>query len=233
MLASHAEKILPQVPAEPRVDPAEPVHRAVRHLVASPEPLAPEPPFGGGWSGDRPVRRTHSGTAPDAGRGDSRNCAAGQSPRGARHHALHQSAHHRTALRDRVLDRHLARAGRQRALQPSSGIRLVELRRLAARAFRMVALARQTPCRGPGGPGGRARNRRLRRRAARLARARGPRLAQAQSETRGKGFGVVGALQTANVSTKLLTILSTNSRYAPVTEALGVRSCWLWNAILR
>src|SRR5205809_4454295 len=203
MLTGHAAKILPQVPAEPRVDPAEPLHRALRHPVASPESVAPEPPFGRRWSGDRDVLRSRTGTTPDADRGNPRRSVAGQPARCARHHALYQSAHDRPALRDRVLDRHFSRAGRRRALQPSSGIRLVEPRRLAARVIRMVALARQAPRRGARRAGGRARDRRLRPRATRLARACDTRVAQAQSEPRGRGGGVIGALETGDVSTKL------------------------------
>src|SRR6266581_5958361 len=208
MLAGHAAKILPQVPAEPRGCPAEPVHRALRYAAASPEPLAPEPPLGRRRSGDRDVLRSRARALPDADRGDPRGSAAGQPARGARHHAVYQSAHDRAALRDRVLDRHLARAGRGRAPQPSSGIRLVELRRLVARAPGMVALARKTPRRGARRPGGRARDRGLRRRAARLARARDTRLAQAQSETRGKRPKVASALQSRDPSTDLPTNLS-------------------------
>src|SRR5437773_3320588 len=193
MLAGHAAKILPQVPAEPRGCPAEPGQRALRSAAASPEPLALEPPLGRRRSGDRDVLRSRARALPDADRGDPRGSAAGQPARGARHHAVYQSAHDRAALRARVLDRHLARAGRGRAPQPSSGIRLVELRRLVARAPGMVALARQAPRRGARRPRGRPGDRRLRRRAARLARARGPRLAQAQGETCGNKFGIVGA----------------------------------------
>src|SRR6266480_371568 len=193
MLAGHAAKILPQVPAEPRSCPAEPVHRALRHPAASPEPLAPEPPLGRGRSRDRHVRWARTRALPDADRGNPRGSAAGQPTCGAGDHAVHQSAHDRPALRDRLLDRHFSRAGRRRALQPSSGIRLVEPRRLAARAHGMVPLARKTPRRGARRPRGRARDRGLRRRAARVARARGPRLAQAQGETCGNKFGIVGA----------------------------------------
>ena len=73
----------------------------------------------------------------------------------------------------------------------------------------MVALARQAPCRGARRPGGRARGRRLRRRATRLASARGARLAQAPTPTRGEGLGVAGRLQAGDLSTKLATNLST------------------------
>src|SRR5882672_10277635 len=208
MLAGHAAKILPEIPAEPRGNPEQPAHRALRRPAATPESLASESPFGRGRSGDRHVLRSRAGTIPDADRGDPRSSASGQPARGARHYPVYQSAHDRSALRDRVLDRHLARVGRQRALQPSSGIRLVEPRRLAARAFRMVALARETPRSGARRPGGRARDRGLRRGAARLARARGTCVASAQSETRGKRPKVVSALQSRDPSTELATNLS-------------------------
>jgi len=46
MLGGDAEKILPQVPAEPRGDPAEPAHRALRHALAPPQLVAREPAVG-------------------------------------------------------------------------------------------------------------------------------------------------------------------------------------------
>src|SRR5258708_15493927 len=46
MLGGDAEKILPQVPAEPRGDPAEPAHRALRHALAPPQLVARQPAVG-------------------------------------------------------------------------------------------------------------------------------------------------------------------------------------------
>src|SRR5258708_23589670 len=46
MPGGDAEKILPEVPAEPRGDPAEPAHRALRHAVAPPQLVAREPAVG-------------------------------------------------------------------------------------------------------------------------------------------------------------------------------------------